>query len=99
LLLPVLGHTKQQPPQKQNQKNDKQPAQKPGDDPTPQLGTTEILLQITVTDDKDRPILELQQEDFLIYEDGVLQPKIKRFEAQTERPLDIALMMDISNSV
>ena len=99
LLLPVLAQPKQQPPQKKNQKDDKQPAQKPGDDVTPQIGTTEILLPITVTDDKDRPILELQKEDFLVYEDGVLQRNIKRFEAQSERPLDIAIMMDISNSV
>jgi len=98
LLLPVLAQPKQQPPQKKNQKDDKQTPQKPGDEQTV-LGTTEVMLPITVTDDKDRPILELQQEDFLIYEDGVLQHRIKRFEPQSERPLDIAIMMDISNSV
>ncbi|HZS46851.1 MAG TPA: VWA domain-containing protein [Blastocatellia bacterium] len=94
LLLPTFAQTKQ-PPQK---KNDKQTPQKPGDDQGLGIGITEIQLPVTVTDDKDRPIRELKKEDFQVYEDGVLQP-ITRFEANSDRPLDIAIMMDISNSV
>jgi len=94
LLLPVLAQTKQ-PPQK---KNDKQTQQKTDEDQGPVLERTEILLPVTVMDDKGRPILELTKEDFQVYEDGQLQ-KIQEFKASSDRPMDIALMMDISTSV
>src|SRR5215471_5440265 len=81
LLLPVLAQTKQ-PPQK---KNDKQTQQKADEGQIPDLGVTEIQLPVTVMDDKGRPILELKQEDFQVYEDGQLQ-KIVHFEPASNRP-------------
>src|SRR5262249_31375845 len=92
--LPVLAQTKQ-PPQK---KNDKQTQQKPEQDQGPILITTEIRLPVSVMDDKGRPILELTKEDFQVYEDGQLQ-KIEQFDPASNSPMDIAIMMDISNSV
>ncbi len=51
----------------------------------------------SVTDQNGRPIPDLTQDSFQISEEGVPQ-KIARFEAQTDRPLDLALMIDSSMS-
>jgi Ca-activated chloride channel family protein len=51
----------------------------------------------SVTDENGRPIPDLTQNAFQISEEGVPQ-KIARFEAQTDRPLDLALMIDSSMS-
>jgi Ca-activated chloride channel homolog len=50
-----------------------------------------------VIDEKGEPIADLTQEAFQLSEEGVPQ-KIERFEAQTNRPLDLALMVDSSMS-
>ncbi len=50
-----------------------------------------------VTDEHGRPIPDLTQDAFDISEEGVPQ-KIERFEAETNRPLDLALMVDASMS-
>ncbi len=51
----------------------------------------------SVTDADGHPIPDLTQEAFAISEQGVPQ-KIERFEAETNRPLDLALMVDSSMS-
>ena len=51
----------------------------------------------SVTDANGRPIPDLTQDAFSLSEEGVPQ-KIERFEAQTNRPLDLALMVDASMS-
>jgi Ca-activated chloride channel family protein len=51
----------------------------------------------SVTDADGHPIPDLTQDDFSLTEQGVPQ-KIERFEAQTNRPLDLALMIDCSMS-
>ena len=51
----------------------------------------------SVTDADGRPIPDLTQDAFAISEQGVPQ-KIERFEAETNRPLDLALMVDSSMS-
>jgi Ca-activated chloride channel homolog len=51
----------------------------------------------SVTDTNGRPIPDLTQDAFSLSEEGVPQ-KIERFEAQTNRPLDLALMVDSSMS-
>ena len=51
----------------------------------------------SVTDANGRPIPDLTQDAFSLSEEGVPQ-KIVRFEAQTNRPLDLALMVDSSMS-
>lgn len=50
-----------------------------------------------VIDAHGRPIAGLTQDQFELSEEGVPQ-KIERFEAQTNRPLDLALMVDSSAS-
>jgi VWFA-related protein len=56
---------------------------------------TTVLL--TATDRRGRLITDLRQEDLRVSEDGVPQ-QITVFERQTERPLTIALVFDVSGS-
>src|SRR5271170_5811677 len=51
----------------------------------------------SVTDADGHPIPDLTQDAFTLSEQGVPQ-KIERFEAETNRPLDLALMVDSSMS-
>src|SRR5579862_4026486 len=51
----------------------------------------------SVADANGRPIPDLTEDAFTISEQGVPQ-KIERFEAETNRPLDLALMVDSSMS-
>src|SRR5580693_7021712 len=51
----------------------------------------------SVTDDKGEPVIGLAQSAFQLSEEGIVQ-KIVRFEPQTNRPLDLALMLDASGS-
>jgi Ca-activated chloride channel family protein len=69
-----------------------------------QRGSTELRVQTdlvgilaSVTDQNGQPIPDLTQDSFQLSEEGVPQ-KIAKFEAQTDRPLDLALMIDSSMS-
>src|ERR1700684_3671052 len=56
-----------------------------------------VTILASVTDANGRPIPDLSQEAFQVAEEGAPQ-KIERFEAETNRPLDLALMVDASIS-
>jgi len=58
----------------------------------------DIRLLMTVTDINDNPVIELPQNKFKIYEDGMLQT-IKSFSNITTTPISIVLIMDYSNSI
>jgi len=61
--------------------------------------TVNVRLPITVSDNRTgRFIVDLKQEDFTILEDNEPQ-RIESFLPQTELPLDVAVLMDTSNSV
>lgn len=60
-----------------------------------EVNLVEILA--SVIDAQGEPVPNLTQDSFTISEEGVAQ-KIARFEAQTNRPLDLALMIDSSMS-
>jgi Ca-activated chloride channel family protein len=51
----------------------------------------------SVVDKNNRPVPDLQRDQFEIYEEGKLQ-KIELFEAETQQPLDLVLMIDSSLS-
>lgn len=84
--------------------------QKPGDsakpagqqDPVPvkeQYITVNVRLAVTVTDNKTgRYVVDLKQSDIELFEDKVPQ-NIESFQAQSDLPLDVAVLMDTSNSV
>jgi Ca-activated chloride channel family protein len=56
-----------------------------------------VSVLVSVLDDHNRPAPDLPREAFQLYEEGVLQ-KIEIFEAETQQPLDLALMIDSSLS-
>jgi Ca-activated chloride channel family protein len=59
--------------------------------------TNLVNILASVIDAHGQPIPDLPQEMFELSEEGVPQ-KLERFEAQTNRPLDLALMIDSSMS-
>jgi len=60
--------------------------------------TTDLVnILASVIDANERPVLDLSAGDFTLTEEGVPQ-KIERFEAETNIPLDLALMIDSSAS-
>ena len=73
-------------------------APKADEQQTQKIITTNVRLPIAVIDKGQRFIVDLKKEDFEIYEDKVKQV-IEDFKAQSDLPLDIALLMDTSNSV
>ncbi len=56
-----------------------------------------VSILASVTDAKGEPVIGLDQSAFQLTEQGIAQ-KIVRFEPQTNRPLDLALMLDASGS-
>src|SRR5216683_3243355 len=71
-----------------------QPQQR--DDPQ-KIGVLEVRLPITAKRDK-KFVSGLTVNNFEVYEDGKLQ-KIEKFVAPSQLPLNIALLVDTSNSV
>jgi Ca-activated chloride channel homolog len=77
------------------------PQEKPAKADDPQVVkniTTNIRLPVSVIDKGKRFVVDLKQEDFEVYEDKVKQ-EILEFKSESDLPLDIALLMDTSNSV
>jgi Ca-activated chloride channel homolog len=64
---------------------------------TIQVQTNLVDILASVIDVHGRPIADLTKDQFELSEEGAPQT-IERFEAQTNRPLDLALMVDASAS-
>jgi VWFA-related protein len=88
-----------QNPQKPKEGKDKKPEEDPEaqDDQAVKLGTQLVTVPFNVTDKKNRYINDLSKEDVEILEDDKPQ-KIFSFERQTDLPLTIAVLIDISGS-
>lgn len=65
--------------------------------PVIRVQTDLVNIFASVIDVNGEPVINLKKDDFQVSDDGVPQ-KIVRFEAQTARPLDVALMIDTSGS-
>jgi Ca-activated chloride channel family protein len=61
------------------------------------IGVFEITLPIAVKE-KKKFVRDLRESNFEVYEDGKRQ-KIERFESPSALPLNVAVLMDTSNSV
>jgi Ca-activated chloride channel family protein len=75
-------------PQPQQQQRQKGPIR---------VQTDLVSILASVIDAKGEPVTGLDQSAFQLTEEGIAQ-KIVRFEPQTNRPLDLALMLDASGS-
>ena len=72
-------------------------AQQPKQSSVIRVQTNLVSILASVLDAHGQPIPDLTQDVFELSEEGVPQ-KIERFEAETNRPLDLALMVDSSMS-
>jgi Ca-activated chloride channel homolog len=72
-------------------------AQQPKQSGVIRVQTNLVNILASVIDAHGQPVPDLTQDVFEISEEGVAQ-KIERFEAETNRPLDLALMVDSSMS-
>lgn len=68
------------------------------DDDQTQIETLEVFLPVMVFDKKGEFVPGLTRQNFRVFEDGVEQ-QISSFDAPTQLPLNIALLIDTSSSV
>ena len=68
------------------------------DDDQTQIEALEVFLPVMVFDKKGEFVPGLQRQNFRVFEDGVEQ-QITSFDAPTQLPLNIALLIDTSSSV
>jgi Ca-activated chloride channel homolog len=66
---------------------------------TIKLTTNEVNVVFTVTDKHGRRITDLKQTDFRIVDDNKPPAEIRSFHAEANLPLQVALLIDASNSV
>src|SRR5580658_3955254 len=72
-----------------------QPAVQKGSQGGIHVQTNFVTVIASALDADGRPIIDLPKDSFQILEEGVPQ-QIERFEAETNQPLDLALMVDTS---
>lgn len=60
------------------------------------VSTSEVIVPITVTDDKGKFVSDLRQPDFKIFDEGKEQ-KITYFNAEREQPVVVGFLLDMSN--
>lgn len=63
------------------------------------VSTNEVNVVFTVTDKHGRRITDLKQNDFQVLDDNKAPSQIYSFHAETNLPLQVALLIDASNSV
>jgi Ca-activated chloride channel homolog len=67
--------------------------------PTIKARTDEVNVVFTVMDKKGRHITDLKQGDFRVVDDNKPPEQIRSFQAETNLPLQVGLLIDASNSV
>jgi Ca-activated chloride channel family protein len=73
------------------------PAQAPASQAPIQVSVNEVIVPVTVTDEKGRFVSNLDQKDFEIYDEGQ-QQNIKFFTRDRNQPVVIGFLIDLSNS-
>lgn len=61
------------------------------------VSVNEVIVPVTVTDDKDRFVADLEEKDFEIYDEGKKQ-KIGYFSRERSQPVVVGFLLDLSNS-
>jgi Ca-activated chloride channel homolog len=102
----ITVHAAQPPDAQQGAPAQSEPAQRPtppqpatpgGQSPSFKAGVELVSLNVTVTDPAARYVTDLQQGDFQVFEDGVLQDVT--FFNKTNLPIALGLLLDTSASM
>jgi Ca-activated chloride channel homolog len=75
------------------------PSPESGDVPRIKVGINEVNVVFTVTDKHGKRVTDLKQNDFRIVDDSKPAVEIRSFRAEANLPLQVALLIDASNSV
>src|SRR5581483_9248673 len=74
------------------------PAAKPEVPPPPiQVQVNEVIVPVTVTDEKGRFVSDLDQKDFTVYDEGKEQ-QIQFFTRERSQPVVVGFLVDLSNN-
>ena len=96
-----LVRADQQPPdkppklQKPQQPRPEEPSQK--DDDTVRIGTNLVLLDVTVVDPSNKPVMDLKQDEFTVTEDKI--PQKIEFFSREQVPVSLVFAIDTSGSM
>src|SRR5690348_1911343 len=74
----------------------KAPQKQPEGAPTFTGGTTEVIVPVTVTDDKGRFISNLDAKDFRVTDEGKPQ-RFTFFSHEQKQPIVVGFLVDLSN--
>jgi Ca-activated chloride channel family protein len=95
LLITAFCVESQQP---QQQQAAAQPAATlPQQTPSIKVDVQEVIVPVTVTDDKGKFVSDLVQDDFQIFDQGKLQ-SIQYFTRERSQPVVVGILMDLSNN-
>ena len=93
LLIPVICLQSQQTPQAASAQPDPTLPQQP----IFKGGTQEVIVPVTVTDDKGRFVSDLEQKDFQIFDQGKPQ-NIQYWSRERGQPVVMGILLDLSNN-
>ncbi|MBL8290368.1 MAG: hypothetical protein JNN08_00955, partial [Bryobacterales bacterium] len=61
------------------------------------VSVNEVIVPVTVTDEKDRFVSNLEEKDFTVLEEGKEQ-KIIYFNRERNQPVVVGFLLDVSNA-
>jgi VWFA-related protein len=73
------------------------PPQAPSPAPNIKVSVNEVIVPVTVTDEKGRFVSDLDQKDFRIFDEGREQ-KISFFTRERNQPVVVGFLLDLSNA-
>jgi VWFA-related protein len=88
LAFPLLAQQPSQPPPSPRQI-----------EPAPiKVQVNEVIVPITITDEKGRFVSDLEKEDFKIFDEGREQQRITHFSRERNQPVVVGFLLDTSNA-
>src|SRR5579862_5369992 len=89
--------SQQKPPEAATKPAAAQPPADPTQKPTFVTGVQEVIVPVTVTDEKGKFVSDLVQSDFQILDQGKLQ-NIQYFSRERAQPVVVGILVDLSNN-
>jgi VWFA-related protein len=98
IAISLLGQSPAPVAQKPDAAANSQPSAAANQGPPPiQVQVNEVIVPITVTDEKGRFVSDLDQKDFTIFEEGK-QQEIQFFTRERSQPVVVGFLVDLSNA-